>query len=182
MNRNVVSVVLAFAGMLVGGSLSAQVCVHTYRDVHDRYQVAGLKLGDDAARLFRLEARSTDCARAKMLDEEYGCSFTTPDGTVFHTYAGTIVQAVVPAAALRGLRGLAGIRTRDELRTVIKKLDHHRPERFPVWRVLFNKHTQGVELSTGQCLVSDNDTRWELTLQFDPVRRIKAVRAYVPYP
>jgi hypothetical protein len=52
----------------------------------------------------------------------------------------------------------------------------------PVWRAFFNKETQGVESSPLQCLVSDNDTHWELTLQFDPVGRIMAVQAYVPYP
>ncbi|MCW5641745.1 MAG: hypothetical protein KIT63_06600 [Rhodoferax sp.] len=182
MNRRVVFVVLTASGLMMVGGSNAQVCVHSYRDVHDRYQLAGLKLGDDAARLFDLQSRASNCVRAKMRDEEYGCSYTSSDGTQFQAYGGRIVQAVVPAAALRGGRVLADIHTHDELRTVIRKLELHRPERFPAWRVFFDPDTQGVVLSTFQCLVSDNGEHWELSLQFDTTGPIKAVAAYVPYP
>lgn len=161
---------------------TAQICITEFKDSNDQLQISDLKLGMDASQLFRFPARSTDCSKEMLLNDEYGCNYRMKDGMEFRIYYGKIMNARVPAKLLTKDRNIAGLRPFEDLKSAIRKVSMNMPEGFPVLRAYYDSKPKGFTLSTGQCLVSSTAERWELNLEFDGSGRLFAVDASIPYP
>ena len=175
---------LAFL-LMMGGcpmALHAQICINSFVDKEDRFQLSTLKLGADGSGIFKLPMQSTDCVQSRIQDDEYGCTYRTQDGTQFQIYSGKITQVIVPARLLTATHSIAKAVPNEELREVIRKVNKNLPKGFPVWRAYYVDRTDSVDLSTGQCILSSTAYSWELILRFNSKGRLKDIEAYSPYP